>query len=84
MDNTHTPVVGRREDGSTVWYTGKAGQEFVSENPADAWTYPTVESARRRAFNLNHGTSIHGIRFVAAVNGVDGVLSAEAYREFCK
>lgn len=61
------PVIGRTEKGDTVWYTGRAGSGFVSVNQADAFTYASVESARLRATNLNRGTAIHGIRFVAVV-----------------
>ena len=56
-------VIGRTEQGNTVYYTGRAGQLFVSPESGKAFDYPTLESARRRAMNLNQMTPIHGIRF---------------------
>ncbi len=57
-------LVGRKSDGSTVYYTGRAGQAFVSSQLADVFTYDSLEQARRRALNLNQMTAIHGIRFI--------------------
>jgi hypothetical protein len=64
MDYT---VVGRDANGNTLYYTGKAGQGFVSTVAAAAFSYPSLESARRRATNLNQMTEIHGIRFIVPV-----------------
>lgn len=68
----NVPVIGRKADGTAVWYTGRAGAGFVSENAAEAFCY-SIEGARNRALNLNRGTALHGIRFVACV----GDLAAE-------
>ena len=59
------PVVGRTADGKTVWYTGKAGSEFVSSDPKAAFKGYSVDNARRRALQLNRMTPMHGIYFVA-------------------
>lgn len=56
-------LIGRKSDGSTVYYTGRAGHAFVSPILADVFTYDSLEQARRRAMNLNQMTEIHGIRF---------------------
>jgi len=56
-------VIGRKNDGSTVYYTGRAGSLFVSADPSQAFCYDGIEAARRRAANLNQMTPIHGIRF---------------------
>ena len=56
-------IVGRREDGSTVYYTGRAGQAFVSESSSEAFNYDGLESARNRAKNLNKMTALHGVLF---------------------
>jgi hypothetical protein len=57
-------VVGRREDGSTVYYTGKAGQAFVSNQLCDAFSYSSLERARTRAAMLNRTSEMTGIRFI--------------------
>ena len=59
------PVVGRTNDGKTVWYTGRAGAAFVSPNAADAFVGYSPEHARVRAALLNAGTPLHGIHFYA-------------------
>lgn len=58
-----TLVIGRTNEGNTVYYTGRAGSLFVSASLAEAFTYDSTEGARRRAANLNQMTPIHGIRF---------------------
>lgn len=62
-----TAIIGRTKDGETVWYTGRAGRRFVSDDRREAYEYPSVEAARRRAKVLNFGTELHGIWFVACV-----------------
>jgi hypothetical protein len=57
-------VIGRKADGSTVYYTGKAGQAFVSEHSADAFGFDTLEYARHRAMVLNRTMELHGVRFI--------------------
>ena len=56
-------IIGRTENGSTVYYSGRAGNSFVTNEISEAFTYPSLESARRRATYLNAMTEIHGIRF---------------------
>jgi hypothetical protein len=58
-------VMGRTAEGETLYYTGKAGKEFVSASLHDAFSYYSIEGARRRATTLNQGTDMHGIRFFA-------------------
>lgn len=70
------PVMGRGADGETVWYTGRAGKEFVSHDPKDAFTYGAIEGARNRAKSLNVGAPIHGIWFVAPTGDVLEQFSA--------
>lgn len=74
METTY-PVVGRMEDGTTVWYTGRAGSFFVSSQRADAFLYQTVEGARNRAAMLNRGTALSGIRFVACAGDLAEVAA---------
>ena len=66
MENQTIAVMGRTAEGGTVWYTGRAGAAFISANESEAFRY-SIEGARRRALNLNRGTAMHGIRFVAVV-----------------
>lgn len=63
MNNDGFIIVGRREDGSTVYYTGRAGQAFVSEAQSEAFVFPSLQLARKRAGNFNKFTPVHGIRF---------------------
>jgi len=58
-------VIGRKQDGATVYYTGRAGQAFVSDDRSEAFPYDSLDAARRRAMNLNRMSAIHGIRFIA-------------------
>lgn len=60
-------VVGRSEQGDTFYYTGRAGQAFVSKLIGEAFAYPSLFEARRRALNLNRMTALHGIRFFVPV-----------------
>ena len=60
------PIVGTGRDGKRVWYTGKAGDGFISHDPKDAFMY-SLEGARHRAKILNRMTELHGIYFVACV-----------------
>ncbi len=67
------PVVGVTKDGDRVWYTGKAGEGFVSANPQDAFLGYSLEGARNRAKNLNRMVGIHGIWFVACVGELNNL-----------
>jgi hypothetical protein len=58
-------VVGRLADGSTVYYTGRAGLAFISPNAAEAFGGYSLDGARRMATTLNRGMAFHGVRFHA-------------------
>lgn len=58
-------VRGLTEQGQQRFYTGKAGFHWVSENRRDAFTYGTLDAARRKATIFNRSTELHGLRFVA-------------------
>ena len=60
-------VIGRKADGSTVWYTGRAGQAFVSDSERDAFAFDTLRYARHRATLLNRMSELHGVRFIVPV-----------------
>jgi hypothetical protein len=59
------PIRGLTASGEVLWWTGRAGAEFVSPNEAEAFRGFTLEGARRKAAALNRGTAAHGILFVA-------------------
>lgn len=56
---------GRKANGDTVYYTGKAGAGFIHESLLSAFSWAGQEGARRRAMNLNQMTAIHGVHFIA-------------------
>ena len=58
-------VIGRKSDGSTVYYTGRSGQAFISESSLEAFQFDTLEYARHRATVLNRMSTLHGILFIA-------------------
>lgn len=60
-------LIGRTNEGETVYYTGRAGQAFVSKQAEEAFGYDSLEGARRRATNLNQMSEIHGMRFIVPV-----------------
>lgn len=73
------------KSGNNFYYTGKAGQAFVSPNACDAFEYGSLEAAQRRATTLNRQSlrpykswatihkswaTIHSTHFVVAVSEV--------------
>lgn len=68
------PVVGCHENGTRYWYTGKAGEAFVSTDRKDALEFTSVAAARRKAAVLNKALPETAIYFSACV----GDLAKEA------
>lgn len=60
-------IRGTTAQGEVVWFTGRAGAQFVSPNEAEAFAGYSLEGARRKAMQLNRATALHGICFVAVV-----------------
>lgn len=58
------PIRGVRVDGSEVWFTGRAGQGFVSTDRAEAFVALSLDGARAKAVKLNEMTALHGVRFM--------------------
>lgn len=56
---------GLTENGEERFYTGRAGEGWVSANPNHAFCYDTMEEARRKAMGFNRNSALHGLRFVA-------------------
>ncbi len=62
------PIRGVRSDGSEVWFTGRAGQGFVSADRAEAFVALSLNGARAKAAKLNEMTALHGVRFMVPVS----------------
>ena len=58
-------VRGVTREGSEVFYTGKAGPQFISPIRGASFGYVSQLQARNRATNLNQMTLIHGVWFIA-------------------
>ena len=58
-------VRGRTVEGNEVFYTGKAGQAFISTLRGESFGYTSQWQAQARAKNLNCMSDIHGVLFIA-------------------
>jgi hypothetical protein len=67
MTTTETYIIrGRHANGTgEVFYTGRAGQEWVNPDRREAFTGYSLEGARRKARCLNEYCALHGYWFVA-------------------
>lgn len=66
MTNQKTfKLFGVARNDQKVFYTGRAGEGWVSANEAEAFPYSTYEAAKDRANQHNKWTALHGIHFVA-------------------
>lgn len=54
---------GTTREGKTVWYTGRAGDDWVSPHRKDAFTGFNWQGASQKAIKLNKLTVINGITF---------------------
>lgn len=70
-------VLGTMENGTRVYYTGRAGSGWVSVDQNEAFVYESIDAARRKAMIFNRMTLIHGIRFMAP-SGYEDRLIDEA------
>ena len=57
-------ILGTTADGAEVFYTGRAGDGWVSADVKEAFRYDSLEQARRKAMIFNQATPLHGIRFM--------------------
>lgn len=58
-------LFGLDRDDRKVYYTGRAGDGWVSTDPKEAFTYETYAHANGRARVFNQWTDLHGIHFIA-------------------
>lgn len=49
--------------GTVQYYTGRAGDRWLSPSIAEAFGYASLEGARRKAMNMNRMSKIHGVWF---------------------
>ncbi len=63
-------VCGTTADGKQVYYTGAAGEAFVSTDPGRAFVGWYESGARNVADRLNRMTSVHGITFRPQAGGL--------------
>jgi hypothetical protein len=59
------PIKALDSNGNVFWWTGKAGQAWVSPNQSDAFLGLNIEGARAKALQFNRMSEIHGLRFIA-------------------
>lgn len=58
-------VIGTDQRGQTLYYTGAAGELFVSQDRRRAFIGWYESGAQMVALRLNRGSAIHGITFRA-------------------
>jgi len=63
-------LLGVNATGDVLYYTGRAGDLWVSSKGNEAFKYELLEGARRTAKRLNESTTVHGLRFIAMPAGV--------------
>lgn len=56
-------IRGVTANGSVVYYTGRAGDGWISPEKSEAFQY-ALPHARQRAVQFNRNTSLHGIHFM--------------------
>lgn len=70
-------VRGLSTDGGEVFYTGRAGNGWVSNDRNEAFVYTSQDEARRKALNFNRMEPLHGFRFIAI--GVGSAPNADGF-----
>ncbi len=70
---------GVTAQGNEVWYTGRAGERWVSDQYNEGFTYQSHERAHNRAKAFNAYVTLHGVWFtVASVRTVQTVVIESA------
>ena len=57
-------AAGGQQHSPQLYYTGKAGQDWVSPDLTQAFQYYSLQFARIRARQHNACTSLHGLHFI--------------------
>ena len=66
MTSSHV-ILAIDATGREFFYTGRAGDFWMSENAADAFRYNSLEAARRKAMIFNRATALHGLHCMVPV-----------------
>lgn len=61
-------VQGRDKDGNRVFYTGCAGEKFISRGRFDAFVFSGPTVASNKAMALNRMTQFHGVHFTVLIS----------------
>lgn len=56
-------LYGKTRKGEHVFYTGRAGEQFVSPTVAESFAFGSRNSAELKRAILNRYTALHGIHF---------------------
>lgn len=70
-DLVFVPIRAVNALGAEFWYTGRAGDGWVSPNRSDAFLGYNLIGARRFAMQQNKYTTLHGLRFVAVTSELE-------------
>jgi len=54
---------GKDNSGNVFYYTGRANENWISNNLKEAFDYGNYEPAEHRANLMNEYTPLHGIHF---------------------
>jgi hypothetical protein len=55
----------RDREGNVMYYTGKAGMDWMTFDPKNAFCYPSKKLAQERAKRFNKMEPVHGYWFLA-------------------
>lgn len=53
------------KEGNVMFYTGKAGMNWLTYDRSDAFSYPSKKLAQERAKRFNKMEPVHGYWFIA-------------------
>jgi hypothetical protein len=57
---------GLDKEGNVMYYTGRAGMDWLSYDHSKAFIYPSKELAQERAKRFNKMEPVHGYWFIAS------------------
>ena len=79
---SRTYVVVTRDDcNNGLYYTGKAGEAFLTRDLDEAFPYQTLEGAKRKADSLNHPSRpFDSFKPVAVMPNSDYIAEEDDYR----
>ena len=60
---------GIDRQGAQVYYTGRAGEGWLSRDHAEAFQYPALDGARAKARAFARTAGLHGVWFMVLSTG---------------